>query len=139
MDTAGNLFGVTAFGGNSGCRGNLGCGVIYKITPDGGQSVVHAFCSENNCTDGELPLGRLSIDAGGDLFGTTIVGGAHQGGTAFRLNGKGYQVVYDLCSGACGDTANEPLDGVILDEGGNLFGTAGGGQTNSGTVYQLTP
>jgi uncharacterized repeat protein (TIGR03803 family) len=138
MDSAGNLFGVTASGGNSGCRGDLGCGA-YKITPDGGQSVVHAFCSLGNCADGELPGGRLAMDAADSLFGTTLVGGAHQGGTVFRLTGGTHQVLFDFCSGACQGGATEPGDGVILDPDGNFLGTAGGGKANLGVAYQLTP
>jgi uncharacterized repeat protein (TIGR03803 family) len=138
MDAAGNLFGVTAFGGNAQCRGGLGCGVLYEITADGQQSVVHAFCSQNNCTDGELPTGRLTMDAAGSLYGTTSVGGAHQGGTVFLLNGGGHRVVFDFCSGLC-RAGPGPLDGVILDPDGNLLGAAGGGKTRSGVAYQLTP
>jgi uncharacterized repeat protein (TIGR03803 family) len=138
MDAARTLFGVTAFGGNPQCRSGLGCGVIYEITPDGQQSVVHAFCSQNNCADGDLPLGRLTMDAAGNLYGTTLVGGAHQGGTLFQLSGGNYQVLFDFCSGGC-RTATEPIASVILDPDGNFLGTAGGGNANLGVAYQLTP
>ncbi|MFL6689810.1 MAG: choice-of-anchor tandem repeat GloVer-containing protein [Alphaproteobacteria bacterium] len=139
MDSAGTLLGLTAFGGNAGCRGNLGCGVVYKIAPDGVQTVVHAFCSLGNCADGELPTGRLTMDAAGNLFGTTFVGGAQQGGTVFQLTGGTHQVIFDFCSGACQGAASEPTEGVIFDDTGNLLGTAGGGKTNLGVAYRLTP
>jgi uncharacterized repeat protein (TIGR03803 family) len=139
LDNAGTLFGVTAFGGNAGCRGDLGCGVVYKITQDGVQSVVHAFCSLGNCADGDLPTGRLTMDAAGNLFGTTFVGGAHQGGTVFRLTGGTHQVIFDFCSGACQDAASEPTESVTLDDTGNLLGTAGGGKASLGVAYRLTP
>ena len=137
MDASGNLFGVTSFGGNPQCRGDLGCGVAYKIAPSGEQSVVHAFCGQNKCADGELPTGRLIMNNIGNLYGTTVFGGTQQGGTVFRLNGGGHQVFFDFCSGCLNPT--EPIDGVILDPDGNLLGTAGGGMTNAGVVYQLTP
>jgi len=139
MDSAGTLLGLTAFGGNAACRGNLGCGVVYKIAPDGVQTVVHAFCSLGNCADGELPTGRLTMDAAGNLFGTTFVGGAQQGGTVFQLTGGTHQVIFDFCSGACQGAASEPTEGVIFDDTGNLLGTAGGGKTNLGVAYRLTP
>jgi uncharacterized repeat protein (TIGR03803 family) len=138
MDAARTLFGVTAFGGNPQCRSGTGCGVVYEITSGGTYSVVHAFCSEGNCADGELPLGRLATDAAGNLYGTTQVGGTHQGGTLFQLSGGNYQVLFDFCSGGC-RTATEPIAGVILDPDGNFLGTAGGGNAGLGVAYQLTP
>jgi len=141
MDAAGNLFGVTALGVNSAleCFQGNGCGVLYTVTPDGQQSVLHVFCSEGNCSDGERPSGRLTIDPAGNLLGTTFTGGAHQGGTIFRMSGGAYRVIFDLCSGSCGGAASEPTDGVILDETGALLGTAGGGDANLGVAYRLTP
>ncbi len=139
MDAAGNLFGVTHFGGNPICRAGLGCGVAYKITPRGEQSVLYSFCGQANCTDGAEPSGRLALDDGANLYGTTFSGGARQGGTLFRLNGDGHQVLFDFCSGACGSAPSEPTAGVILDPDKNLLGTAAGGQVGVGTVYQVTP
>lgn len=138
MDAAANLFGLTANGGNPGCPGFRSCGVLYKITPDGRQKVLYAFCSQNNCADGDLPLGRLTMDSEGRLLGTAFIGGARQGGTIFRLSGRKYEVLFDFCSGACGDEPIEPGDGIVIDPAGNLLGNAGGGKTFSGTVYQVT-
>jgi uncharacterized repeat protein (TIGR03803 family) len=136
MDATGNLFGVTAFGGYLPCRGGIGCGTAYKIAPGASYSVVHAFCSEVDCADGELPQGQLTIDASYKLYGTTQVGGAHQGGTLFQISANEYQVLFDFCSGAC-QTATEPIDGAILDSDGKFLGTAGGGNAGLGVVYQL--
>jgi uncharacterized repeat protein (TIGR03803 family) len=132
IDATGNLFGLTAEGGKSGCPGGRSCGVLYKVTPDGHQKVVYAFCSQSSCADGDLPLGRLTIDSAGRLLGTTFIGGAHQGGTIFRWSGGKYEVVFDFCSGACGDRPIEPSDGILVDSAGNLLGNAGGGKTFSG-------
>jgi hypothetical protein len=41
-------------------------------------------------------------------------------------------VVFDFCSGACGDRPIEPSDGILVDSAGNLLGNAGGGKTFSG-------
>jgi len=138
MDASENLFGVTTFGGdNLSCRAGLGCGVAYKITPDGAYSVVHSFGSQN--PDGAEPSGRLATDAGGNLYGTASSGGARGGGTLFRLGSDGYETIFDFCSGACGDAPVGPNDGVVLDPDGNFLGTAGGGKVGVGAAYQLTP
>jgi uncharacterized repeat protein (TIGR03803 family) len=72
MDPAGTLYGVTSAGG-SGNSGN-----IFSLTPSNGgytYSSLYTFCSQPNCSDGGGPLGGLSRDAGGNLYGTTSGGG----------------------------------------------------------------
>jgi len=65
----GALYGTTAFGGGSGCNGN-GCGTIFKLAPDGTETVLHAFAGGN---DGASPAGLINID--GTMYGTTGSGG----------------------------------------------------------------
>lgn len=137
VDSNGNLFGLTAYGGNPDCSSGLGCGVAYKIAAGGAYSVMHAFCDRENCVDGDRPDGRLAIDTAGNLFGITDFGGAHQGGTAFRLRGGKHRVIFDFCSGLC-DVGPGPRNGVTLDPDGNLYGTAGGGEAGIGVAYRLT-
>src|SRR5439155_14930777 len=69
MDSSGNLFGTTPYGGNS-CPQNGGCGVTFKLAPNGQQTVLHAFCAEANCADGAAPAAAPFLDANGNLFGT---------------------------------------------------------------------
>jgi uncharacterized repeat protein (TIGR03803 family) len=136
QDAGGNLFGVTSFGGNPGCQAELGCGVLYKIAPDGSYSIVHSFCSENDCADGSQPSGRLTLDAAGNLLGTTVTGGALQDGIVYRL-GRRLKVLHSFCN-VCVD-GTEPFDGVVLDPDGNILGTAGGGAHGLGVVFELKP
>jgi uncharacterized repeat protein (TIGR03803 family) len=80
FDAAGNLYGTTSEGGTSpGC--NLGCGVVYKLTPaSGGQwtfSVLHTF---NSSPDGATPYADVILGPAGKLFGTTETGGTYTGG-----------------------------------------------------------
>ncbi len=56
-DGGGNLYGTTLFGGGSGCGGN-GCGTIYRLAPEGTETVLYAFRGGN---DGEAPAGSLLI------------------------------------------------------------------------------
>jgi uncharacterized repeat protein (TIGR03803 family) len=70
MDAAGNLYGTTFYGGEPACYG--GCGVVFKVDPTGHETVLHAF---QGGTDGAFPVGGLTIDAAGNLYGTAAHGG----------------------------------------------------------------
>ena len=163
-DASGNLYGTTSEGG-TGING----GTVFQLTPngDGGysESVLYSFCTQGgtSCTDGEQPDAGLIEDAFGNLFGTTINGGANYSsncyeigcGTVFRLapNGDGSYsetVLYSFCAQggtSCTDGAN-PLAGLIEDASGNFYGTTwqggatipyGDRTTTVGTVFKLTP
>jgi uncharacterized repeat protein (TIGR03803 family) len=83
------------------------------------------------------------MDASGNLYGTTLVGGAHGAGEVFELSpsvGGSWTetVIYSFTGGL--DGANPAYADVIFDAAGNLYGTtAGGGAFNLGTVFELTP
>src|ERR1700719_615365 len=64
-DAAGNLYGLT-YAGGTGCIG--GCGTVYRLAPDGTETVLYAFLGG---ADGAVPTGNLILDQGGNLFGTT--------------------------------------------------------------------
>jgi uncharacterized repeat protein (TIGR03803 family) len=146
FDSSGNLYGETNLGGGAACSvGYNGCGTIFKLAPTGGgpwtQTVLHRFPAST--TDGLGPWGGLSIDAAGNIFGTTYGGGAncnsggYCGGTAFELTSNSeYSVLYNfqITTGS----ASTP-NGVMPDNSGNLYGTSGGGQYGYGTVFELSP
>jgi uncharacterized repeat protein (TIGR03803 family) len=44
FDSSGNLLGTTAYGGGSTQCQDLGCGTVFKLTPGGEESILHAFC-----------------------------------------------------------------------------------------------
>jgi uncharacterized repeat protein (TIGR03803 family) len=134
----------TASGGGSGANY---AGTLFSLVPNGANSqytVLYNFCTQANCTDGESPMGRLAIDASGDLFGTTVDGGdpSSSRGTIFELPAQGtYGVLHTFCvDGNCGDGA-WPVGGLSRDAAGDLFGTAseGGNTYNGGTIFELTP
>lgn len=86
FDPAGNLYGTTVIGGNvHACPQQDGCGVVFKLAPGSHgtwtYSVLHKF---NNGADGILPTGIVR-GGGGNLFGTTIGGGAFSLGTVFEV------------------------------------------------------
>jgi hypothetical protein len=91
IDTAGNLYGTTSFGGEIGGIGAFG-GTVFKLTPRAGtagwmETVLYSFCTKGgtNCTDGKNPSAGLIMDNLGHLYGTTKFGGAHGLGTVFEL------------------------------------------------------
>jgi uncharacterized repeat protein (TIGR03803 family) len=74
-DSAGNLYGVTSAGGDSGF------GVVFEIDTTGTETVLHSFSG----TDGKIPYGTLALDKSGNLYGTTYEGGAYGGGVVFKI------------------------------------------------------
>jgi uncharacterized repeat protein (TIGR03803 family) len=146
FDQKGNLYGTTQGGGSATvCHNGYGCGVLFKLTSNGKETVLHSFCSQKNCTDGEVPFGELIFDKDGNLYGMAFEGGAkgstYGAGLVFKVTPKGqYSVLYSFCALAnCADGAF-PSGGVVFDQRGNLYGTTGsGGANQQGVVFKLTP
>jgi uncharacterized repeat protein (TIGR03803 family) len=121
------VYGV-AEGGNGCAYG--GCGVIYKLTADQGEVVVHEFTGG---WDGSDPRALLA-DGNGGVYGTTFTGGAYGSGVIYKVDSSGrFQVLYSF-SGPDGAMPHS----LVRDPGGNLFGTTYvGGAYNGGTVFEL--
>ena len=103
--TSGDLYGTTYGGGtNNG-------GTIFKITPHGTLMSLYSFCSQSGCPDGAEPEAVLVQAANGDLYGTTVVGGANLRGTIFKITPSGtLTTLYSFCSQTnCTDGANPTL------------------------------
>jgi uncharacterized repeat protein (TIGR03803 family) len=58
---------------------------VFRISPGGSETVLYSFGSQPN--DGNEPLGWLVQANGGNLYGTTLNGGAGTEGTIFELTG----------------------------------------------------
>ena len=85
LDTAGNLYGTTIFGGTDqeNCSGlEPGCGTVFMLTHDSNgkwkERVLHRFQSGNDTSDGSAPNGALVFDGAGNLYGTTLSGGGSE-------------------------------------------------------------
>jgi len=133
MDKSGNLYGTTVSGGISSCShdGNPCCGTVFKLAPKGKLTILHSFTGGS---DGGAPLATLIMDASGNLYGTTYVGGDLscnlQGlngcGVVFKLDPAGKLTVLHAFHG--GKDGAFPLSGgagVVVDAAGNLYGSAG--------------
>jgi uncharacterized repeat protein (TIGR03803 family) len=127
-DAAGNLYGTTYYGGTG-----YGYGVVYKLDTQGQETVLYSFMGG---ADGRYPQAGVTRDAAGNLYGTTVQGGAGFG-VVFKLDTAGQETVLYTFTGDGGLT---PSGGVIVDPAGNLYGTTGqGGLANRGVVFELTP
>jgi len=144
FDASGNLYGTTYMGGayRKPC-GGAGCGTVFQLTPRAGggwkQTELHSFGKDK---DGEAPQAGVVRDSAGNLYGTTLDGGAYGYGTVFKLtpetNGKWTEKV--LHSFGKDKDGASPYAGLIFDADGNLYGTTSqGGTDNSGTVFEITP
>jgi uncharacterized repeat protein (TIGR03803 family) len=154
MDSAGNFYGTTYMGGGGSCE--EGCGVVFKLAPDGSEIALYSFCSEKNCADGAVPSGNLIFDSQGNIYGTAAFGGntgctdvSGSGcGTVFKLSPPQHgetqwteTTLYAFCPHypTCGDGSN-PGGGLVADKNGNFYGTTGSGGTElGGTVFKVTP
>jgi uncharacterized repeat protein (TIGR03803 family) len=164
LDTAGNLYGVTLFGGSKGTTCDIfyggTCGTVFKLSPPkqkGGQwteKVLHSFAgiaAGKQNGDGAVPNGGLVLDSKGAVYGTTFNGGyncphnSNQGcGTAFQLTrptkrgGAWNEKVVHRFTG--GNDGAGPSGGLVLDLKGRVYGTtSGGGSSIDGVVFRLAP
>jgi uncharacterized repeat protein (TIGR03803 family) len=137
FDSAGNLYGTTYLGGTHNF------GTVYELSPVSGggwvETVLHSFTGG---LDGGNPQAPLILDASGNLYGTTILGGSSSQGTVFELSpvtGGGWHetVLHSFSNGL--DGAN-PTGALVFDSAGNLYGTVGsGGIDNHGIVFEMSP
>jgi uncharacterized repeat protein (TIGR03803 family) len=131
LDPAGNLYGTTWSGG-VGCPLNRGCGTVYRVDAAGNETILHQFHFE----DGANPRAGLVRAPNGNLYGTTINGGEHRGGTVFQLDQttNHASILHSFSGGAEGF---RPYAGLITDEANNLYGEATFGGRGCGVVFKM--
>ena len=135
LDAAGNLYGTAYQGIGGNCLQDGLCGIVYKLSPSGQETTLHAFTGGD---DGGSPLAGLILDSAGNLYGTTQVGGTAGFGVVFKVDPFGNETVLHSFLGP--PDGNEPCAGVTMDSAGNLYGTTyKGGKQTEGTVFKLAP
>jgi uncharacterized repeat protein (TIGR03803 family) len=143
LDSKGNLYGTTSGGGNNACDG--GCGVVFELSPDGKDNWTETVLYTFQGKDGYEPLGPVTFDSSGNLYGTTEWGGVYGSGTVFKLSQRHGQWSEEILHSFNFDTSDGdgPTYGVTIDGVGNMYGTTefGGtdGQQGWGTAFKLTP
>jgi len=139
MDSAGNIYGTTVQGGE------VGGGTVFRLSPSGSGFTHTVLYSFTGGSDGGEPYKGVTLDAQGNLYGTTVTGGGGscEGGcgVVFKLTNSGgtwTQTVIHTFSG--GNDGSGPGSGLTLDPHGNLYGmTPTGGAFSLGVIYQLKP
>ena len=152
IDQAGNLYGTTRDGG-----GPTHSGTVFTVDPNGLLTTLHRFAGLP--TDGAHPEASLVRDPFGNLFGTTTGGTSDSGarcfdaagmggcGTVFMLDTAGNETILHNFTG--GTDGSVPHAGLVLDAGGNLYGTATSGANQTctptsnvgygcGTIFKLS-
>lgn len=144
----GTLFGVAS------SYGAYDFGTLFNVKPPAhacasvlcpwSDTTLHAFSgySGGGEGDGASPYGNVVFDSQGNLYGTTELGGAYNGGTVYKASRSAgtwnESVIYSF--GASENDGYYTYSGVVLNSAGNIYGTTYfGGTYNEGTVYELSP
>jgi uncharacterized repeat protein (TIGR03803 family) len=132
-DSSGNLYGTTVSGGTGYGNCSEGCGVVFKLTPAGQETVLYSFTGG---ADGGNPHAGVVRDSSGNLYGTTFLFGTAYVGVVYKLDTSGNETVLHTFTG--GVDGGNPTGGVILDSSGNLYGTTYQyGASGAGVVFKL--
>jgi uncharacterized repeat protein (TIGR03803 family) len=146
-DASGRLYGTTYEGGA------YNAGTVFELVPGTGgwsESILHSFAGP---PDGKWPVEGLTLDAAGNLYGTTVSGGSTTigncdpdgCGTVFELvkgtdGGWTEKIVHSFDDSANGGDGGGPFSVLTFDAAGNLYGTTSvGGTYGAGTVFELSP
>lgn len=149
FDSQGNLYGTAYVGGDTSvnCVGVTGCGVVFKLAPTSSgpwtETILHAFAG---APDGATPLGGVTLDSAGNVYGSTINGGDTTGFFCQNSSIPGCGLVFELAQGTWEETVihtfTDGRDGaygytpLTIDSSGNLYGTADiGGERNPACAY----
>ena len=139
-DAKGNLYGTTYGGGLSSCGDGLGCGAIFKIDPQGNETIAFGFPGGSL---GSNPIADVTEDAEGILYGTTEGSGFFGLSVLYKVSPSGRETVL-VPNAQIGGAVDTPL---LLGANGNIYGmTPYGGDYNCspdnggcGTLFSITP
>jgi len=139
FDSRGSIYTTTSTGGANGY------GSIVKLTrpaPGGARWTKSIIYNFTGAADGANPLGCLTFDTDGALYGMTTIGGNGHG-VVFQLNSDDadnakwtYKTIYKFS----GDDGSNPQCGMVFDTKGSLYGvTRFGGARGYGVAFRLKP
>ena len=129
-DAAGNLYSTFGYGGGTSFSGG-----VFKVAPDGTETVLYSFTGG---ADGAFPEAALIRDNAGNLYGTTTQGGSDNIGVVFKVDPSGTETVLHSFTGGADGVI--PVGGLLRDAAGNLYGTTSqGGTSNNGILFKISP
>lgn len=127
----GNFYGTTSGSGAYPPSGQGG--TVFKLTPAGHYSILHAFYADS----GAYPYAGLLVGSDGNFYGTAQAGGSNNFGTVFRLTPGG---ALTTLASFTGKNGKFPYASLMQADDGNYYGTTqSGGANGKGTVFQVTP
>ena len=131
VDGSGNLYGSTISGGSGG-------GNVFKLSNSNGVWTGQDLHDFTGYADGIFPEGGVTLDAAGNVYGTTFIDGP-AGGNVYELLANSDWDLAILYSFVDIPTGGNPASGVTLDSSGNVYGsTSMGGDLGGGTVFELS-
>ena len=129
-DAAGNLYSTFGYGGGTSFSGG-----VFKVAPDGTETVLYSFTGG---ADGAFPEAALIRDNADNLYGTTTQGGSDNIGVVFKVDPSGTETVLHSFTGGADGVI--PTGGLLRDKAGNLYGTTSqGGTSNDGVLFKINP
>jgi uncharacterized protein YceK len=157
LDTSGNLYGATLFGGTVNCTTQNGSpdggrGTVFKLSLSGTsytESVLHFF---TDLTNGSIPSGGVVLDSSGNVYGTTLQGSTDTG-LCLNFGYSGCGQVFELVKPASGTSWTKQTiinfkgsDGaapsaLLRDSAGGLYGVNAynsSADTGCGSAFKLT-
>jgi uncharacterized repeat protein (TIGR03803 family) len=127
IDGQGNLFGTTEDGGL------FGDGSVFEIAKGSNTATTLATFDGPNGSTPAQSVG-VTLDAQGNLFGTTKSGGTNGDGTVFEI-AKGSNTITTIANFT--STGQALVSGLVADNQGSLYGTTNGTGTAGGTVFKV--
>lgn len=129
LDTAGNLYGTTQFGGDATCN----CGTVYKVSTKGVETILYKFLGG---TDGSFPQANVLRDGKGNMYGTTSGGSDNGNGVVWKLDSKNVESTF--YTPPASDLSYSQLNYLVRDSAGNSYTELNGndnyGNQNGGMV-----
>jgi uncharacterized repeat protein (TIGR03803 family) len=118
-------------------------GYVFRMTPAGEITILHSFCAQPNCTDGDQPLAPI-LGSDGNLYGITGAGGnSALAGTIYKLTLDGeLTTLHKFCPTTECTDGRAPI-GLTLASDGNFYGVTQFGGANAdgeaGTLFSISP
>ena len=131
----GNFYGTTVGGGATDN------GTIFKMTTGGVLNTLVEFTGNGLSNKGSLPRAGLFQASDGNFYGATLLGGASNLGTVFKMTTGGVlTTLVEFTGNGASNKGSRPRAGLVQGIDGNLYGVTDlGGATGNGTIFKMTP
>ena len=134
MDGEGNLYGTTSMGPSG-----EGGGAVYELQPFGGAWIYSVLVALPALPHTVGPVAALTMDAAGNLYGTSQQGGSNGYGSVFKLTRSGSNWIYTDLHDFNNQDGAYPYGTVALDGQGRIYGTTLESSPGGGEVWMITP